>query len=125
MSADHFDTIIVGGAVIGSSVAYFLSENPDHTGTVLVVEPDPTYALSSTTLSCASIRHQFSNPVNVELSLFGTEFLANFHDLVESGATRLISASGTPVTSFSPANRDGPHSRPTTRSSPPVVQTLR
>lgn len=84
-SADHFDTVIVGGAVIGSSVAYFLSENPDHTGTVLVVEPDPTYALSSTTLSCASIRHQFSNPVNVELSLFGTEFLANFHDLVEVG----------------------------------------
>ncbi len=57
MSADHFDTVIVGGAVIGSAVAYFLSENPDYTGTVLVVEPDPTYALSSTTLSCASIRH--------------------------------------------------------------------
>ncbi|MDP7549774.1 MAG: FAD-binding oxidoreductase [Acidimicrobiales bacterium] len=85
MPADRFDTIIVGGAVIGSAVAYFLSENPDYTGTVLVVEPDPTYALSSTTLSCASIRHQFSNPVNVELSLFGTQFLNDFNDLVEVG----------------------------------------
>ena len=83
--ADHFDTVIIGGAVIGSAIAYFLSDNPDYTGTILVVEPDPTYELSSTTLSCASIRHQFSNPVNVELSLFGTEFLADFHNRVEVG----------------------------------------
>ena len=85
MPADHFDTVIIGGAVIGSAIAYFLSDNPDYTGTILVVEPDPTYELSSTTLSCASIRHQFSNPVNVELSLFGTQFLNDFNDLVEVG----------------------------------------
>lgn len=85
MPANHYDTVIVGGAVVGSAVAYFLAENLDYTGTILVVEPDPTYALSSTTLSCASIRHQFSNPVNVELSLFGTEFLADFHNRVEVG----------------------------------------
>ncbi len=81
--ADRYDTVIVGGAVVGSATAYFLSENPDHAGTVLVVEQDPTYARSSTTLSCASIRHQFSNPVNVALSLFATEFIDAFHQNVE------------------------------------------
>ena len=55
-----YGTVIVGGAVMGSSLAYWLSENPDHDGTVLVVEMDPTFERSSTTLSEASVRHQFS-----------------------------------------------------------------
>ena len=78
-----YDTVIVGGAVMGSSLAYWLSEDPGHDGTVLVVEPDPTYQKSSTTLSEASIRHQFSEPVNIRLSMFATEFLADFHDRVQ------------------------------------------
>ena len=40
-----YDTVIVGGAVMGSSLAYWLSENPDYDGTVLVVEIDSTYQL--------------------------------------------------------------------------------
>ncbi|HAZ56438.1 MAG TPA: FAD-dependent oxidoreductase, partial [Acidimicrobiaceae bacterium] len=68
---------------MGSSLAYWLSENPDHDGTVLVVEPDPTYEKSSTTLSEASIRHQFSEPVNIRLSMFATEFFADFHQNVQ------------------------------------------
>lgn len=83
MNSGSWDTVIVGGAVIGSSVAYWLSENPDYDGTVLVVEPDPTYQRASTTLSEASIRHQFSNPINIALSQFATEFLADFHTHVE------------------------------------------
>ncbi len=78
-----YDTVIIGGAVMGSSLAYWLSENPDHDGTVLVVEPDPTYEKSSTTLSEASIRHQFSEPVNIRLSMFATEFFADFHQNVQ------------------------------------------
>ena len=83
MNSGSWDTVIVGGAVIGSSVAYWLSENPNYDGTVLVVEPDPTYQRASTTLSEASIRHQFSNPINIALSQFATEFLADFHTYVE------------------------------------------
>ena len=51
-----YDVVIVGGAVIGSSVAYFLSANPDFRGSVLVVERDPTYARAATSLSSSSIR---------------------------------------------------------------------
>ena len=79
----HFDTLIIGGAIMGSSTAYWLSENPDYDENIVVIEPDPTYTQSSTALSEASIRHQFSQPVNIKLSMFATEFFSNFHNHVE------------------------------------------
>lgn len=83
-----YDVVIVGGAVIGSAVAYFLAANPDFTGSVLVVEMDPTYAKASTSLSSSSIRNQFSNPINVRISQFGTEFIRNFADAMQVGSDR-------------------------------------
>ncbi|HEY4804780.1 MAG TPA: FAD-dependent oxidoreductase, partial [Paraburkholderia sp.] len=50
----HYDVVIVGGAVVGSATAYFLAENPDFNGSVLVIERDWTYAKSATALSSAS-----------------------------------------------------------------------
>ena len=76
-----YDVVIVGGAVIGSSVAYFLTANPDFSGSVLVVERDPTYAKASTSLSSSSIRTQFSNPINVRISQFGSEFIRDFAEI--------------------------------------------
>lgn len=75
----HYDVVIVGGAVVGSATAYFLAENPDFNGSVLVIERDWTYAKSATALSSASIRHQFSNPLNIQISQFGTQFIRDFH----------------------------------------------
>lgn len=57
---DAYDVVIVGGAVIGSAVAYYLAANPDFKGSILVVERDPTYLTASTSLSSSSIRTQFS-----------------------------------------------------------------
>ena len=74
----NYDVIIVGGAAIGSSVAYFLSSNPDFGGSILVVERDWTYARAATALSSASIRQQFSNPLNVQISRFGAAFIRDF-----------------------------------------------
>ena len=74
----HYDVVIIGGAVIGSSVAYFLASNPDFDGSVLIVERDTSYSQCSTALSSSSIRHQFSNPLNVQISQFGTEFVRDF-----------------------------------------------
>lgn len=78
-----YDVVIVGGAVIGSSVAYFLMSNPDFTGSVLVVERDMSFAQASTSLSAASIRTQFSNPINVKISQFGLEVIRNFGALMQ------------------------------------------
>ena len=75
-----YDVVIVGGAIMGSSAAWFLSANPDFQGRVLVVERDPNYAQASSALSASCIRHQFSNAVNVRMSMFGTEFIRSFRE---------------------------------------------
>jgi FAD-dependent oxidoreductase domain-containing protein 1 len=72
---DRADVVIVGGAIIGSSVATFLAARPDFDGRIVVVERDPTFRTSSTTLSAASIRLQFSTPLNIEISRFGVEVI--------------------------------------------------
>jgi len=85
---DAYDVVIVGGAVIGSSVAYFLTANPDFGGSVLVVERDPSYARAATSLSSSSIRTQFSNPINVRISQFGSQFIRDFPEVMAVGDDR-------------------------------------
>jgi sarcosine oxidase len=68
------DVAIVGGGVMGSSIAYYLTADPLFDGTVLVVERDPGYGDCATTRSWGGIRQQFSTPENVRMSLFGLEF---------------------------------------------------
>ena len=73
--AESYDVVIAGGAVMGSSTAYHLAANPDFQGRVLVVERDFSYARCATTLSAGSIRQQFSTRINIEVSLFGIDFI--------------------------------------------------
>jgi FAD-dependent oxidoreductase domain-containing protein 1 len=75
MTSEHCDVLVVGGGVIGSAVAFFLSGDPDFDGTVTVVEKDPGYAHGATTRSAGSIRQQFSTAENIRMSLFGMQFL--------------------------------------------------
>lgn len=85
---DTYDVVIVGGAVIGSAVAYFLTANPDFDGSVLIIERDPSFAKASTSLSSSSIRNQFSNPVNVRIGQFGTGFIRDFAGIMEDDGDR-------------------------------------
>lgn len=68
-----FDVVIIGGGVIGSSIAYFLTR--DSKLSVAVVEPDPTYQWSATPRSAGGVRSQFSTRPNVMMSLFGADFI--------------------------------------------------
>ena len=77
---DKPDVLIVGGAAVGSSAAFFLASQPDFQGKVLVLEQDFSYEKCATALSAASIRHQFSTPENIRLSQFGSHFLKNISD---------------------------------------------
>lgn len=72
---DHFDVVIVGAAVVGSAAAYFLARDGGFRGSVLLLERDLSFQHCATTRSLASIRHQFSTPENVRMSIFGTHFL--------------------------------------------------
>src|SRR4030042_7126250 len=72
-----FDIIIVGGGVMGASIAYNLA-NDGFSGQIAVFEKDPTYERSSTTLSVGGIRRQFSTEVNVRLSQYSLTFYQEF-----------------------------------------------
>ncbi|HEY8566353.1 MAG TPA: FAD-binding oxidoreductase [Beijerinckiaceae bacterium] len=103
------DVVIVGGAAMGSSLAYHLLSDPGFRGRVVVIEKDPTYRLSASALSAASIRQQFSSPVNIQISLFGIAFLRQAAEhlsvdgetpalgLHEGGYLYLATAAGAPV----------------------------
>ncbi|MFQ5439512.1 MAG: NAD(P)/FAD-dependent oxidoreductase, partial [Paracoccaceae bacterium] len=75
------DVAIIGGGIIGCAVAFFLSLQTGSRQRIIVIEKDPRYRHASTALSAASIRTQFSNRVNVEMSLFGGKFLREFSAL--------------------------------------------
>jgi FAD-dependent oxidoreductase domain-containing protein 1 len=79
--------VIVGGGVIGSAIASFLSA--DGSGSeVTVIERDFSYERASSALSASSIRQQFSSVVNIRMSQFGIEFLRAIGDLLRSGDER-------------------------------------
>ena len=77
-----YDVVIVGGAMYGSSVAWFLANNPDFDGSILVVEKDPTYEFTSTAHTNSCMRQQFSNEVNIRISQFAAEFVKNFRQFM-------------------------------------------
>ncbi|MEO9517327.1 MAG: FAD-binding oxidoreductase [Paracoccaceae bacterium] len=72
-----YDVVIVGGAIMGSSTAWFLTENPDFDGSVLVVERDPSYEKCSTAHTNSCMRQQYSTELNVRISQFAADFVKN------------------------------------------------
>lgn len=74
---NSYDVIIVGGAIMGSSTAWFLTDNDDFNGSVLVVERDPTYENCSTSHTNSCMRQQFSTELNVRVSQFAADFVNN------------------------------------------------
>ncbi len=72
---EAYDVVIVGGAIMGSSLAWWLTENPDFDGSVLVVEREPGYSMCSTAHTNSCIRQQFSTGLNIRLSQFTADFI--------------------------------------------------
>ena len=83
MSSSQPTVAIIGGGIMGSAAAYFLSQDKNFNGTVLVFEPDPSYAYSATVRSAAAIRQQFNVPVNVQLSRFSYQFFKGINQILD------------------------------------------
>jgi FAD-dependent oxidoreductase domain-containing protein 1 len=82
MANQAFDILIIGGGVMGSSIAYNLV-NDGFKGHIAIFEKDPTYERSSTTLSAGGIRRQFSTEVNVRMSQYSLSIFQKFGELME------------------------------------------
>ena len=76
-----YDVVIIGGAAHGASAAYHLAAS-GFGGRVALIEKDPAFRYAATALSAGSIRQQFSTAINIEISLYGVEFLKNIGTLL-------------------------------------------
>ena len=82
MEHKRYDVLIVGGGVIGSSIAYhLLSDGMD--GTVAVLEKDPTYEFASTSRSMGGIRQQFTTEINIRIGLYSIQAFERFDKEME------------------------------------------
>ncbi|WP_042351654.1 NAD(P)/FAD-dependent oxidoreductase [Bacillus massiliigorillae] len=71
------DVLIVGGGVIGSSIAYNLL-NDGFTGRIIVFEKDSVYEFASTPRSAGGFRQLYTTDVNVQLSRYSLSIYKEF-----------------------------------------------
>lgn len=75
------DVAVIGGGVIGSSIALYLLR-ARHAASVVVIEPDSTYSLASTPRASGGFRRLFSRPENIQMSQYSIEFFLNWENEV-------------------------------------------
>ncbi len=76
--ADISDVVIVGGGIVGASIAYHLAEAGSTN--VLVLEREPHLGRGSTGKSMGGVRAQFSTEINIRLSIYALDFFARFEE---------------------------------------------
>ncbi|MBI3759715.1 MAG: FAD-binding oxidoreductase [Deltaproteobacteria bacterium] len=74
------DVVIIGGGIVGSSIAYHLSEQG--CTNVVVLEREAVLGIGSTGKSMGGVRAQFATPVNIQMSLYSIPFYASFDEVV-------------------------------------------
>ncbi|HWZ82764.1 MAG TPA: FAD-dependent oxidoreductase [Terriglobales bacterium] len=72
------DVAIIGGGIVGSSIAYHLVAAGCKN--VLVIERETAQGKGSTGKSMGGVRAQFSTPVNIQMSLYSIPFYASFEE---------------------------------------------
>ncbi len=78
-----YDVIVIGGGMIGTSIAWWTARDPDFDGRIAVIERDPTYEFAATSRTNSCIRQQFGTEINIRISQFGAEFICDFKSFVD------------------------------------------
>lgn len=72
------EVVIVGGGIVGSSIAYHLTAAGCKD--VLIIERESHQGKGSTGKSMGGVRAQFSTPVNIQMSLYSIPFYSTFDE---------------------------------------------
>jgi sarcosine oxidase subunit beta len=70
------DTVIIGGGVVGASVAYHLAQRGVRD--ILILESAQEQGLGSTGAATGGIRAQFETEINIRMSLYSLDFFRNW-----------------------------------------------
>src|SRR5579863_7079911 len=76
------EVVIIGGGIVGSSIAYHLTAMGCKD--VLVIERETAQGKGSTGKSMGGVRAQFSTPVSIQMSLYSIPFYATFEERLGS-----------------------------------------
>ena len=74
------DVVIIGGGIVGSSIAYHLTEAGCRD--VVVIERETHQGKGSTGKSMGGVRAQFATPINIRMSLYSIPFFAAFDEVM-------------------------------------------
>src|SRR6185503_17523669 len=78
------DVVIIGGGIVGSSVAYHLAEAG--CSNVLIVEREERQGMGSTAKSMGGVRAQFATPINIKMSLYSIDLFSKFEEVTGNTA---------------------------------------
>ena len=85
MTTDHI--VIIGGGLVGSSIAYHLCSRHHPAPAVTVIERDPSYHRASSYLAMGGIRQQFSSAANIRFAQHSIDFYKGFDDKLAASKT--------------------------------------
>jgi sarcosine oxidase subunit beta len=78
MSQTTADVVVIGGGIVGASVAFHLAERG--CTDVVIVEREAEQGLGSTGKATGGVRAQFATPVNIRMSLYSIDFFTRFEE---------------------------------------------
>ena len=78
MSTHTAEVVVIGGGIVGSSIAYHLTAAGCKK--ILVIERESAQGKGSTGKSMGGVRAQFSTTVNIQMSLYSIPFYASFDE---------------------------------------------
>ena len=76
---ERADVVIIGGGIVGASVAYHLTEAGCRD--CLIVERERAQGLGSSGKGSGGVRAQFATAINIEMSLYSIAFFARFEEV--------------------------------------------